>query len=178
MQTIQLIHDNKLTEYLVNYDHKLILRIIDTAKDDNCDVQIHHTNYPELKVIIGEDAPAIDILQMQIDMDLELRLSEEYLMYRTEELLMSKSKSMQSHLCILGLNSLQQMERSLFHKDALIRTRGHILQELQCTQCQVTATFGYQRGNLSTQSTVVIRYGGLALPPSLHLSGSATETVK
>ena len=52
----------------------------------------NHTNYPELKVIISEDAPAIDILQTQIDMDLELRLSEEYLMYRTEELLMSKSK--------------------------------------------------------------------------------------
>ena len=85
-------------------------------------MQIHHTNYPELKVIISEDAPAIDILQTQIDMDLELRLSEEYLMYRTEELLMLKSKSMQSHLCILGLNSLQQMERSPFHKDALIRS--------------------------------------------------------
>ena len=146
MQDIQLIHDNKLTKYLVNHDHKLILRIIDTAKDDNCDVQIHHTNYPELKVIINEDAPAID------DMDLELRLSEEYLMYRTEELLMSKSKSMQLHLCILRLNSLQQMERSPFHRDALIRTRGHILQELQCTQCQVTATLGYQRGDLC-QST-------------------------
>ena len=128
MQAIQLIHDNKLTEYLVNQDHNLILRIIDTAKDDNCDVQIHHTNYPELKVIINEDAPAID------DMDLELGLSEEYLMYRTEELMMSKSKSMQSHLCFLGLNSLQQMEHSPFHKDALIRTRGNILQELQCTQ--------------------------------------------
>ena len=63
MQAIQLIHDNKLTEYLVNHNNKLILRILDTAKDDNCDVQIHHTNYPELKVIISENAPAIDILQ-------------------------------------------------------------------------------------------------------------------
>ena len=127
MQTIQLIHDNKLTEYLVNHDHKLILRITDTARNDNCDVQIHHTNYPELKVIIDSEAPAIDIVQTQINMDLELRISEEYLMYRTEELLMSKLKSMQLHLCILGLNSLQQMERSPFHTDALIRTCGHIL---------------------------------------------------
>ena len=31
MQAIQLIHDNKLTEYLVNHDHKLILRILETA---------------------------------------------------------------------------------------------------------------------------------------------------
>ena len=148
MQTIQLIQDNKLTEYLVNHDPKLILRITDTSRDDNCDVQIHHTNYPELKVIIDSEAPAIDIMQTQINMDLELRISEEYLMYRTKELPMSKSKSMQLHLCILGLNSLQQMERSLFHTDALIRTCGHILQELQCAKCQVTATLGYQRGDL------------------------------
>ena len=40
------------------------------------------------------------------------------------------------------------MERSSFHKDALIRSRGHILQELKCTQCQVTATLGYHRGDL------------------------------
>ena len=97
------------------------------ARDDNCDVQIHYTNYPELKVIIDSEAPAIDIVQTQINMDLELRISEEYLMYLTEELLMSKLKSMQLHLCILGLNSLQQMERSPFHTDALIRTCGHIL---------------------------------------------------
>ena len=52
MQPTQLIHDNKLSEYLVNHDHKLIIRITNTARDDNCDVQIHHTNYPELKIII------------------------------------------------------------------------------------------------------------------------------
>ena len=94
-------------------------------------------------MIISEEAPAIDSLQTQIDMDLELRISKEYLMYRTEELLMLRSKSMQSHLCILGLNSLQQMERSPFHPDTLIRARGHILQDLQCTPCQVTVTLGY-----------------------------------
>ena len=51
MQPTQLIHDNILTEYLVNHDHKLLLRITDTAWDDNCDVKIHHTNYPELKIL-------------------------------------------------------------------------------------------------------------------------------
>ena len=55
---------------------------------------------------------------------------------------------MQTHLCILGLNSLQQMERSPFHQDSLIRSRGIILQELSCTPCQVTVTLGYIRGDL------------------------------
>ena len=93
-------------------------------------MQIHHTNYPALKIIIDSKAPAIGTVQTQINMDLELRISEEYLMYRTKELLMSRTAQMQSNLCILGLNSLQQMERSPYHPDALIRTRGHILQEL------------------------------------------------
>ena len=87
MQTTQIIPDNILTEYLVNQDHKLILRITDTARDDECD----HTNYPELKIIIDSEAPAIGTVQTQINMDLELRISEEYLMYRTEELQMSKT---------------------------------------------------------------------------------------
>ena len=148
MQTMIITHDNKPTEYLINHDHKLIIRTLDTAKDANCDVQFHHTNYPELKIIIGEEIPAIDILQTQIDMDLELRISEEYLMYRTEELLMSRSTQMQAHLCTLGLNSLEYMERSPFHNDALIRARGHILQELKCSRVTVTVTLGYQRGDL------------------------------
>ena len=102
MQPTQLIHDNILTEYLVNHDHKLILRITDTARDDNCDVQIHHTNYPELKIIIDSEAPAIGTVQTQINMDLELRMSEEYLMFKTEELMMSRTAQMQLHLCTIA----------------------------------------------------------------------------
>ena len=75
------------------------------------------------------------MLHVQIDMDLELRQSEEYLMYRTEVLLQSRTRAMQTHLCVMGLNSLQQMERSPFHPDSLIRSRGTIIQELSCTPC-------------------------------------------
>ena len=148
MQEIVLSHDNKLTEYLVNHEHKLILRITDTAKDDNCDVLLHHTNYPELKLIINAGVTTIDMLHVQVDMDLELRQSEEYLMYRTEMLFNLRTQAMQTHLCVLGLSSLQQMERSPFHRDSLIRSRGMILQELSCTPCQVTVTLGYKRGDM------------------------------
>ena len=78
MQPTQLIHNNILSEYLVNHDHKLIIRITDTARDDNCDVQIHHTNYPELKIIIDSEAPTIGTVQTQINMELEPRMNEEY----------------------------------------------------------------------------------------------------
>ena len=38
MQPTRLIHDNKLTEYLENRDPKLIIQIIYTARDDNCNI--------------------------------------------------------------------------------------------------------------------------------------------
>ena len=82
MQEVMLSHDNKLTKYLVNHEHKLILRTTDTAKDDNCDVLLHNTNYPELKLIINARVTTIDTLHVQVDMDLELRLSEEYVSIR------------------------------------------------------------------------------------------------
>ena len=81
-------------------------------------------------------------------MDLELRMSEEYLMNRTEELIMSQTAQMQLHLCTICLNNIAQMERSPFYPDALIRTRGHIIQEMECQPVQVKSTFGYQRGDL------------------------------
>ena len=74
----RLIHGNKLTGYLVNHDPKLIIRITNTARDDNRDIQIHHSNYPELKIIIDSKAPTIGTVQTQINMELEPRMNEEY----------------------------------------------------------------------------------------------------
>ena len=75
-------------------------------------------------------------------------MSEEYLMYRTEQLMLLWTAQMQLHLCTLGLNSIAQMERSPFHPDALIKTRGHIIQEMECQPVQVISALGYQRGDL------------------------------
>ena len=133
MQEIVLSHDNKLTEYLVNHEHKMILRITETAKDDNCDVLLHHTNYPELKLIIDGGTPNLDTLHVQVDMDLELRQSEEYVIYRSEMLVNLRTQTMQKSLCVQQVSSLQQVERSPFHRDSLIRVRGMVIQELSCT---------------------------------------------
>ena len=78
MQPTRLIHGNKLTEYLANHDPKLIIRITNTARDDNRDVQIYHNYYPELTIIIDSEAPTICTVQTQINMELEPRMNEEY----------------------------------------------------------------------------------------------------
>ena len=62
--------------------------------------------------------------------------------------MMSRTAQMPLHLCTIGLNNIAQMERSPFHPDALIRTRGHIIQEMECQPVQVNSTIGYKRGDL------------------------------
>ena len=62
--------------------------------------------------------------------------------------MMSRTAQMPLHLCTIGLNNIAQMERSPFHPYALIMTRGHIIQEMECQPVQVKSTLGYQRGDL------------------------------
>ena len=147
MHEVMLTHASKISTYLVNHEHKMILRPTETSRDENCDVLIHHTNYPEIKFIMDGGAPSLDTLHVQVDMDLELRQSEEYMLYRAEMLVNSKMQTIQQNLCMLRMSSLNQVERSPFHHDSLIRVRGMIVQELSCQPCKVTVNLGYQRGN-------------------------------
>ena len=78
MQPTRLIHGNKLTGYLANHDPKLIIRITNTAWDDNRDIQIYHNYYLELKIIIDSEAPTICTVQTQINMELVPQMNEEY----------------------------------------------------------------------------------------------------
>ena len=78
MQPTRLIHGNKLTGYLANHDPKLIIRITNTARDDNRDIQIYHNYYPELKIIINSEAPTICTVQTQIYTKLEPPMNEKY----------------------------------------------------------------------------------------------------
>ena len=89
-------------------------------------VQVYNNNYPEIKVILDSNAPNLTTVQTQINLDLELGMSEEYLMYRTEQQLTTRTIQMQQHLCTLGMSNIADMERSPFHPDAMIRAQGHI----------------------------------------------------
>ena len=54
---------------------------------------------------------------------------------------------MQQHLCTLGMINIAHMERSPFHTDALIRARGHTIQELECQHVQVSVILEYLQGD-------------------------------
>ena len=60
-------HENPLTEYLVNHDHKLIIRTTKSVRDEDCDVQVYHNNYPELKIILDSEAPNLNTVCTDTD---------------------------------------------------------------------------------------------------------------
>ena len=107
-------------------------------------------------------------------------MSEDNLMYKTEQLLMTRTIQMEQHLCTLGMSNIAHMERSptTVHPDALIRARGHIIQELECQSVQVSVTLGYQRGDqchldylpvyLGKEAVYLDATGMIATAPLLH----------
>jgi hypothetical protein len=145
-----LVHDGQPTEYLVNDQHKLLIRTTNKEENKECGITMYSTNYPRLKLIkITENQPDIlDNLSLHpegVDLDLEIRMSEEFINYRLETLMHNQNTEIQQHLCALGTENIVHMERSPIHPDALIRIRGDIIQELRCNEVLVTATTGYQR---------------------------------
>ena len=65
MQSTMLYHDDRSTEYLINHDHKLIIWTTGTVREKDCDVQVYHTNHPEIKVIIDSEAPDLATVKTQ-----------------------------------------------------------------------------------------------------------------
>ena len=147
---VQLTHKGKLESYLFNEKHKIMLRKIDKQRSEECDLTYFTTDYPELMVVPDSQENSVKLLEMSshadsINIDLELRVSEEFLHFQMERMIQSTIHEVQKHLCTLGTHSLHQLERSPIHPNALIRVRGDIIQEMQCRTVEVTSSPGYQR---------------------------------
>ena len=147
---VQLTHKGKLESYLFNEKHKIMLRKIDKQRSEECDLTYFTTDYPELMVVPDSQENSVKLLEMSshadsINIDLELRVSEEFLHFQMERMIQSTIHEVQKHLCTLGTHSLHQLERSPIHPNALIRDRGDIIQEMQCRTVEVTSSPGYQR---------------------------------
>ena len=148
---IQLLKKGIPTIYLVNQEHKVILRKISQQKLDDCQITATITDYPEIMLVEGEQDKLAELPEMTahpeiLDLDLELRISEEYLHNEMEWALQEQVTDMQHHLCSISAENLQHMERSPLHADALIRIRGDIIQEMKCQTVEVTTSLGYKRG--------------------------------
>jgi len=159
---VQLTHKGKSENYLVNEEHKIILRKLDKQRSEECDFT---TDYPELMIVQNSQENSVKLLEMSthadsLNLDLELRLSEEFLHFQMERMVQSSIHEVQKHLCTLGANSLHQLERSPIHPNALIRDRGDIIQEMQCQTVEVTSSPGYQRHDKCSKEYLPVYLGG------------------
>ena len=148
LSKIRLKREGIMTEYLVDKKHEIILRKTNKQKSEECDLIYFETDYPELVIIMSTADPKLSDLLTHpdsISLDLELRMTTEFSHYRVEMMLESTIHGIQKHLCMLGTESVQQMERSPIHPNALIRDRGDIIQEMECTLKEVTVNLGYKR---------------------------------
>jgi len=161
---VQLTHKGKSENYLVNEEHKIILRKLDKQRSEECDLTYFTTDYPELMIVQNSQENSVKLLEMSthadsLNLDLELRLSEEFLHFQMERMVQSSIHEVQKHLCTLGANSLHQLERSPIHPNALIRDRGDIIQEMQCQTVEVTSSPGYQRHDKCSKEYLPVYLG-------------------
>ena len=98
-----------------------------------------------------------------VDLELELKTSEEYLLYRMEQQFYNRFQEVGQKLCNINSANLQLLERSPFHKNALIRIRGQICQELSCTEVVVTVAEGERRSEDCYDSLISVNLKGQPL---------------
>ena len=152
----------------VNHEHKLLfIAGRDEPSPPGCDATftMTATQYPHLKLVLDEQ----DELTTQkiagilppssLNLDLEIRASEEYVSFRFERLITQRLGDMGTRLCRMSAATLAHTELSPFSSNAVLRVRGDVIQELQCRRLIVTARLGDKRGK--TCSTA-------ALPVWLH----------
>ena len=98
------------------------IKFIDKQRNEECDLTYLTTDYPELMIVpeLQENVTKILVISTHINIDLKLRLSEEFLYFQMERMIQSTIHEVQKHLCMLGTNSFHQLEHSSIHPNALI----------------------------------------------------------
>ena len=157
MKTVMVTTKDGQDKCLVNTEHKLLFQIGPVEPSPTACGEaftITTTQYSHLKLVIGTAEEervhrvASQLPPSSLDLDLEIRASEEYLSYRFETMLVKNLHLLGENLCQLASEAVTQMERSPFSPIAIIRVRGDIVQELQCNPVEVTARLGDARSKL------------------------------
>ena len=168
MTKYMLPHGGSLRLYYVNKLHKVILRKSEVFQVTGCpglsEVFKTEHEYVFILPLSGENKPSVPSLSAgSIDLDLEIKVSEEYLLFRMEQVLVSRFSSLSQKLCQMNLHSLRTLERSPFHDFAIIRIRGQLVQELTCDQVTVDIIENDSRGILCYDNLIPVTLKGKEL---------------
>lgn len=154
-------------QYWVNQEHKIILRRTGELQVTGCLRlnSVSRTQYKSLHFVLNlPDNHGLEKVPAEsVDLELEVKTSEEYLLYRMEQSLYDRFREVGQKICNLNSANLRTLERSPFHKDALIRIRGQICQELSCNEVVVTVSEGERRGPECYDSLIPVNFEGQPL---------------
>ena len=174
---------------LVSHEHKLLLVLQgQEAAHPECKpiFAVTATTFKDIKVVTeSNDIASIQhmakvIPASAVDLDLELRSSEEYIMYAFETILKEKLGGLASSLCQMNAHGLSRVELSPFHPNALLRVRGELLQELVCNPVVVEVRIGDSRGNACFADSIPAWYKNspVLVQAGTHLISTEAEIAK
>ena len=162
MTQVRVMTKDGLQKALVSHEHKVLLLVHEPENAGRgCEplYSCYQTNYQDIKVVTGANtdlainAVGKHLAASDVDIDLEVRTSEEYLSYHFEKLIKDKLTSVGQKLCSLNQHGLIQTEISPFHKNSLLRIMGDIVQELECTPVKLQVRLGERRnGNCNSNA--------------------------
>lgn len=185
---VPIAGSRKTDQVLVSHEHKVILEVIDSmAVPPACaNLGIRGTMVSTNidSIFVTADPTTIEgfvnlakvLPPSSINVEIELKTVGEYLAYYFEGQLRRKLRTLHSSLCRLNEEQVLSQDVSPFHKNALIRARGDIVQELLCTKVDVTLELGstYQNtcyedaihGRIGSEFVLVRGYTRLVTDPS------------
>ena len=155
MQRVQIPTESGTKNALVSHDHKIYLPLDGSTEPvgNECAplLKVHGTNYPNLKVVLPDKHGNFPIslgnrlLATDVDLDIEIKATDEYLAYYFEELLRTQLVKMGQRLCTMNKQGSTQVELSPFHPSSLLKVVGDVLTELQCTPVVAKIRIGEKR---------------------------------
>ena len=156
MEKIQVTTNKGVENALISHEHKIMLIVRKPYKvNRQCEALhiVYHTNYDKIKVAYEKsltndiDSVVARLIPSVLDMDLELKVVDEYLAYKLESTISNEVNSVSQNLCQMNRHNLKSAEVSPFHPNSLIRISGEIITEVKCTPVTVHARIGDKRSD-------------------------------
>ena len=184
---IQINTETGVKRAIISHEHKTLLIFTGREKIDSACVEtgiVITTQYDKLKIVVEKSTITplhqIPIQANMLDLELESKLSDEYLLFQTENLIKRQLRTVSRRLCTMGTNNLDSAEISPFHPDSLIRVRGDVIQEIKCKQVEVYARLGEVRSPHCFSDALPVWFDNspLLMLSRTHIITEATELDK
>ncbi len=145
--TMENMENSEGNMLLVNDEHKLLFEVGDKKPVPiECQVKgnLISTNFERIFLIMGEMGNGIDMIESKaIDLELEARVSDYYLAYWSERVVMESEVKWQNQICQITSANLDN-DQVLLHENHLLKRQGELILEFVCSPVRVRTRIGHK----------------------------------